>query len=579
MFEAAALKRLIVILMIAFLCAILVYILWLDPTGVLVGDNKDLYQSADAGYRSSNMRTTASIPVPSFSVDSGYFSDAFYLEISVDGPYQIYYTLDSGIPNAESLLYTDPILIRDTSDNANIQLATAGAASDTPLEKETVIRAVAYGTNGLRSEVVTKAYFVDEDGSQNISGLPTVAIITDPGNLFDKTVGIFINDSVRGWEREAYILYFDNTHHIILDQSIGMRSRESSTRMDVNKSFILFARKEYTGSDTLDLPIFNMELHSLLLRFRPNLQTEGFLSSLVADRDVAVQQYEICRLFINGEFWGPYSLLTRIDERYLSSQYGVDAEDIALIKFSSLSSFSVEDKEKEAYQLYVNYEEYFSNTDMSIPENYQKACQFVDMQSLIDCYATQIYINNVDGSHDSNLILWKTKSVSNEPYSDGRWRYGLFDLDLAMFYAVDGKEYAYDFNYFTGDFPFTDGLYRDPVFLSLMNSAAFREQFYQSFLEIAENNFNPERVQALLDALPYQVGNDIISEFFKKRPLYIFTYLDDFMENYQKYAAPAPEKISVSILVLLPIFCVLMIWMVALYRKRYGSQFSRKKGS
>ena len=420
---------------------------------------------------------------------------------------------------------------------------------------------------------------MDEDGAHDISGLPTASIITDPRNLFDETVGIFANDEMKGWEREAYILYIDSTNNIVLDQTIGMRIRGAATRTDINKSLTLFARKEYTGSDTFDQPVFDTQVHSLILRSRPYLQTEGFLSSLVADRDVAVQQYEICRLYINGEFWGPYSLLSRMDESYLSYHYGVDADDIDIIKFSSLSSFSVEEKEKEAYQLYVDYVDYFRNTDMNIPENYQTACQFVDMQSLIDCYATQIYINNVDGSYESNLFLWKTKSTADEPYSDGRWRYGLYDLDLAMFFAVDDMEYTYDFNYFTGDFPFTDGLYQDPVLMPLMNSAEFRQQFYQSFLDIAENNFNPERVQSLLGALPYQEGKDSISVFFEKRPLYIFSYLDDFMENYQEYSAVAPKEISRSMLVLLPAFGLLMIWLIAAYRKRYGSRFSKKKGS
>ena len=154
MFGYAKRKRLIVILMVALLCAILVYLLWEDPIGVRIGDDKDLYRSADAGYRSGDMRTTASIPVPSFSFDSGYFDDAFYLEISVDGPYQIYYTLDAGIPDEESLLWSDPILIRELSGNTDVRLAYTGANADAPVEKATIVRAVAYGANGLHSEVV-----------------------------------------------------------------------------------------------------------------------------------------------------------------------------------------------------------------------------------------------------------------------------------------------------------------------------------------------------------------------------------------------------------------------------------------
>ncbi|MBE0600971.1 MAG: CotH kinase family protein [Firmicutes bacterium] len=360
-------------------------------------------------------------------------------------------------------------------------------------------------------------------------------------------------------------------------QTVGIRVRGASTRSGVDKSLTVFARKEYAGSDTFDQNVFDADLHSLILRSRPNPQMEGFLSSLIADRSVAVQKYEMVRLFINGEFWGFYSFMTRIDEQYLSAQYGVDTDDIKLLKIYYPSKES--DEDADMYQEYEQYEDYFRHTDMSDPDHYRAACERVDMQSLIDSYVMQIYINNVDGSHEKNMMLWKTKNATGGKYSDGRWRYGLYDLDYALFSQVDDTEFGYDFNYFNSELPFTDALYEDPIFMSLMNSAAFREQFYQSFLEIAWNNFDPLRVRALLDALPYRDRNDDIAEFFDKRPLYIFGYLDDFMENYRAYSAADIEEISEAVLFLLLIFCLLMLWMIVRHRKRYGGRFFERKGS
>ena len=53
------------------------------------------------------------------SVESGFYDSPFYLEMTCDRG-EIRYTLDSTEPDEHSLLYTEPILIEDASDNPNV---------------------------------------------------------------------------------------------------------------------------------------------------------------------------------------------------------------------------------------------------------------------------------------------------------------------------------------------------------------------------------------------------------------------------------------------------------------------------
>ena len=56
---------------------------------------------------------------PSFSHQSGFYSEDFVLEISAFNADKIYYTLDGSAPSEKSLCYTGPIVISDATDNPN----------------------------------------------------------------------------------------------------------------------------------------------------------------------------------------------------------------------------------------------------------------------------------------------------------------------------------------------------------------------------------------------------------------------------------------------------------------------------
>ena len=92
------------------------------------------------------------VPAPEFSVEAGFYEEAFELVLTAPEGAEIYYTLDGSVPtpeNANAMVYMDPIAVELCDSVKGRELLTA-----------TVVRAVTVTADGACSDVVTHTYFV-----------------------------------------------------------------------------------------------------------------------------------------------------------------------------------------------------------------------------------------------------------------------------------------------------------------------------------------------------------------------------------------------------------------------------------
>lgn len=593
-------KYLLLLTATGFFCVLLGIAVYLFKPGYQLAEyGQLLYKDAESAVMSTSENSAGAIVAsPVFDHDSGFYDQGFNLVLSAPAGCSVYYTIDSSVPTDSASLYTGPVSIRDVSPDENAWLPLTGTQNTEPVNKASVIRAVAYDQEGNRSEVVTNTYFIGYNEKTDYASLPTVSLVSDPVNLFDETLGIYTNYEMEQWEREADFSYYDEDGNFVFNQTIGVRLRGSSTRSSPQKDLTLLARSKYSGDDSFTYSLFESPVDSLILRHRPDAQNEGFLSSLVSDRDLMTQEYQMVNLYIDGEFWGIYSLLSRIDEYYIANKYGLDLNNIWYLKINYFP-----EGDEQALRDYNEMMDFVTNADMSIEENYEKACERIDIQSMIDCYVTSIYLNDIDSNcFKTNSMAWRTPKATGDGVEDGKWRFGLYDLDHAtntnnfdLIKSIQSKniEHAYELNYFIEEFPFwARGPLEDAILHSFMANLEFRRQFYDSFLEIARTNFDPDRVLALLDEQSYQEGNDKLAEFFVNRPTYIFDYLDDYMLNYDTYyqakaaeseeasprhAISLPFDSGAATIVLL-VFCIFAVVLVIQYIRQNGLERRGKGG-
>lgn len=475
---------------------------------------------------------------PRFSHEAGFYDAPFDLAIDCYKTYRVYYTTDGAVPDEHATLYTAPIHIEDATSNPNtLSMRTDITVDDaTPpaekVKKATVIRAVAIDEDGNRSSVETKTYFVGFQRYKAYQNIPILSIVAEPDDLFDEQDGIHVRGRVyqewlaknagttelakrdiptnyrqrgREWEIPVSIQEFDENGSMLFSQNAGLRIHGSSTRERTQKSFNLYARKDYGDKEfQFDLVPGKEKREKYVVRI--NAGIDSIIHEMLKDLGLPTSGTQPCLCFLNGEFWGFYELREKQDEEYIADCYGLNQKDLIVVKNSHLK-VGTELAEALGYNVEARgitkgLDRLFSELDTSTPEGYKAAEEVIDIDNYLTYIVGNLFFNN--GDFLNNDTFWRTGAVNDEPYHDGRWRWIYQDMDQG-FSSVKYKD--------------TLAMVMDKgIFISLWNNESFRTKFYTLTMDFANVLFTAESVRDFVtERLNYYDGYyQITNERFTK---------------------------------------------------------------
>ena len=410
------------------------------------------------------------------------------------------------------------------------------------------------------------------------SDLAVISITMDYDDLFDSGKGIYVKGDVfdnalekfignknwikaddtrkldanysqrgREWEREAHIDFFEmneNGAEQVLNQDCGIRIQGNYSRSDLQKGFRLYARKDY-GDNKFRYDIWGDELKdkdgntidkfkTFVLRAGGNCAftskyNDTYWQTLAAGVDCSTKASRPCVVYLNGEYWGLYVLEEDYSDDYFESHYGVNKDDVIVYKGDAetysigykLDEGTLPDGEKADY--YFKELKDFFKTHKSLKDDadYEEFAQIVDVDSVMDYFGVEVWINNKWDWPGKNWSMWKTNTTdkSNE-YADGRWRFCLYDIEFG---GVSGAGDAYT-NTVKEDNYKPSGLLdfdtKNPAvlcFAYLMTNDKFRAAYCEKLAGFSDTIFEKNKALDTLDEFEAVYG-PLFDQFYDRYP-------------------------------------------------------------
>ncbi len=486
-----------------------------------------------------------------FSLESGFYESPMPLTITADMKgAMIYYTTDGSVPDETDALYTSPLTLMWSNEREDVLTHKTGIAPE-PFEVTAdfptghIIRAVAISPNGQRSQVISGTFFIGYNREALYGSAGVMLLAMDPDDLFDDDRGIYVlgrayeewaatgaaeadswkipaNYTQHGsdWERSVTVTWLAPDGGGFT-QDMGVRIKGGASRANNQKSLRLIARKKY-GEKNVDYALYPDNIResdggivdkykSFTLRNGGNDADFGrirdaYISNLATGLRFETAQNQPCIAFINGEYWGLYTLNEEYSDKYIQYHYGIDDNNVITVKCGE-----IDDGRSEDIALFDEMHDFISCTNMAVAANYEKACAMLDMGSFADYCALHLYIANKDGIfQNNNWQMWRVREPdASHEFADGKWRMMLYDSDFSSGVYDEGKTYKAEniAEVLSGSY---EGRHPALLFISLVQNDDFLNLFLQSCCDVRNLYFSKNRASAMLKEmtaqyLPYRV--------------------------------------------------------------------------
>jgi hypothetical protein len=445
-----------------------------------------------------------------YSHSSGYYDAPFELEITCKECDSIKFTTNGNNPETHGVVYKNVISAVPAAELphrlAFIPTTSAGNPSDKKkypawekpgnYNKANVVRAVAY-RKGKSGKIKAGIWFVQSKRHQ----LPVISLLSDSAGLFGFGKGIHVpgknfnakKESIwtgnyrkkgKGWERLTSFEYLDETGESKIRQNVGIRTHGLLAKSFPQKSLRIYARDEY-GKKSIKYPLFEdgseQKYKRLILRssfssWEGELYNDALIHNYCKELDIETMPGRPVVLYLNGEYWGIFTLSERLDEEFMANRYDLPLDKIEMI---GKPEYLVGEDSLEFAKLM----DFAADSLNSDEEVYQAISKQFDISNYIDYLMAEMFFANTDWPFN-NVTLWRKKETNS------KWRLVLVDLDACMGWSGrDMFEHC--------------RLYPD-IFISIFNerlfhSKTFVKQFKKRYFELAETIFSEAALKSEID--------------------------------------------------------------------------------
>lgn len=470
---------------------------------------------SNAGSRFATDRLEA----PVVDKDACLFTSPFTVQVEIPAGTVLRYTTDGTTP---------------TEQNGEVS-----ADGRFTVESTTIYRFRLFAEGSLPSTVVTRSYLYQDKEYT----LPVVSVVTDPVNLYDDSLGIYVK-GVNGrpgngqsspcnwnmdWDRPVNFEYITLEGEMVINQEANMEMCGGWSRAWTPHSFKIKANKIYEGLNYIPYPVFEEKAH---LKHKTLQIRNGGNDTGARIKDAALQEVvrssgldvdgQACQPvvhFINGQYIGLLNAREPNNKHFVEANYGWDEEEIDQFEMSPDSGYCQKCGTDEAFLQWYTLSATAANA-----ATYEEICNLVDIDEYINYMAVEMYLGGTD---------WPQNNVKGfrPRWEGGKFRFVLFDLDgtfatTSPFTTFEGKQvYTFDYLYGQDTQYITEEIKLVTIFLNMLQNETFRKQFVDSYCLVTGSVFTPERSEQIITEMaqrteamlayeynsPWSTANSLIS--------------------------------------------------------------------
>ena len=430
-------------------------------------------------------------------------------------------SLDTLVEFPPSGFYSTPFAVA-LPENATVRCEQGGIAptANSPIttalqiNKTTVFRCASFIAGAHPGDELTRTYIFEDAPT-----VPAIFLTADPNSLFNPDSGIYMEGNF-AQEKEPHYganywldkeipvtveLLEKGTNKPAFAKHAGLKIFGNYSRQKDKKSVAITFREKY-GDSRLKYTLFPefpelKKFKVFILRnnggnFENDYIRDRLASSLSEGLGVDYQRGRFAIVYYNGEYFGIHDLRERSTEYYFETHYGMDPNNIDLIKAdNTVTAGSSVD--------YVALMDWLETHHLDKEENYNYVTSQIDVDNYTNYMHTELYANNRDWP-GNNIKKWRSTNPKT------KWKWFLYDLDFGM-----GNDYS---DYTNNIFEFAatedgEGWPNGPEHTLLLRRMLENESFKTAFVNrmavLLQMNFESSRVLARIEKMMAEINAEI----------------------------------------------------------------------
>jgi hypothetical protein len=360
-------------------------------------------------------------PRPKIQTKAGFYDGAVETEVTATAGFQLRYTLDGRNVSQEDALYTGSLTIDNTS------VLKVRHFSDDTLVLPGLMDFATYFINEPETDLPVVSVASDDavtlaEGDRDLNPISSFEYFNGDGNKKATSFGELDSHGQDSWINPQRSLDWISRDEMGYNSGIKEKIFKYSER-DEYQRIILRA----SGDD--NYPSVGDQDHEGSTHIR-----DEYVHTLVQNSDMHldVRAVERCLVYLNGQFWGVYTLREKPDDHdYIEYTYKQDKYDIQFLK--TWGESWAEYGEETAIRDWETLRDYILQNDMSDPQNFKTVEEQLDLTSLMDYMIANLSVVSSDWMN-YNTGWWRGL---NPEGGHQKWAYIMWDNDATFDYYIN----------------------------------------------------------------------------------------------------------------------------------------------